>query len=167
MSLRLSHRLLQALTLAGLVATSGQAFANPGEHVAPRGQTEKFRVKCATTEASYLYGYALEGVIDWSAGDNNGTGVFVLMRQNFPYEYGADYRRLKTFKIDVVFADNGIDQVIRNKDPKAANQVHITWRSELPRNVPALQAAIIDGVKYNFSICRSESKHPHRREMYQ
>ena len=139
---------------ASLIVFCLIAISALAANAAPAGQADRQRVKCYTSSASYLYGYALEGIIDWNG--DEGAGNFVLLRQNFPYDDGSSYRRLASLQDEMVYDDNGIDQVIRTKNTSGGDEIFITWRSDLPHDVPAVHYAKINGRKYTFSHCRSE-----------
>ena len=153
---------LLALLVAAVTVTSAEARAS----VSARGQNNRLRFSCAAAAIIESAAYSVAGVIDWRG--DQGQATVVVMRQAYDRRsyyggygyggYGPAPAKAKELKLKVALKDDGVNQVIRQKDGNANYDLKIVWRSDLPREVPREAYFTHGGVKFPLANCRAVVK---------
>jgi hypothetical protein len=100
----------------------------------------------------------LVGVIDWSAGAMDGKAELQLLRLNFTEgsrSTGEQWMRVARFQIPVEVDEDSTQQLIRQKNPTATNDLLITWRSAFPQYSPVDHYLTLNGRTYRFMSCQA------------
>jgi hypothetical protein len=127
--------------------------------VTPQSEVDRLTFTCSQgISPAGPVPYLLVGAIDWSAGAADGKGEFQLLRLNFTEggrASGEQWMRIARFQLPVEISEDAITQVIRQKNPSATDDLHITWRSAFPKFSPVDHFLVLKGRTFKFMNCQA------------